>query len=162
MAHFRYNLHRLKTHSHPETFSSLLDAVVFGPAEVEVVDVEEVLGVKKEEYLRSKFRRNETPATPQTQARSNVKAVQPAPPPPVIVEPPPAPPPPPPPPPQQQQQQQPANYQYLQQQQQRQGRLVYAPRDEGRGQRQGQQRRVIKRYEGAVAARERPTRVFSK
>jgi outer membrane biosynthesis protein TonB len=140
-------MHRLKVHSQPEMFSSLLDAVVFGPAEVEAVDAEEVLGVKQEEYLRSKFKRNETPPTNTSQQQQQLQQAQVSQPQlvrskpvPVIVEPQTAAPPPPPPPPPPQNP--PANYQYLQQQQEQQqkqqqqqrrsGRLVYVPREGGR------------------------------
>ncbi|XP_059087154.1 uncharacterized protein LOC131883658 isoform X2 [Tigriopus californicus] len=54
----RYNLHQLRIRNFEDTYQTIIDAVVIGPAEVEAVDVEEVLGISTDEYLRSKFKRS--------------------------------------------------------------------------------------------------------
>ena len=54
----RYNLHQLRIRSFEDTYQALIDAIVVGPAEVESIDVEEVLGISSDEFLRSKFKRS--------------------------------------------------------------------------------------------------------
>ena len=59
----RWNINQLRLRNPDERLQAIIDAMVIGPADVENVDVEEILGVRAEEYLRSKFkdRRNGQP-----------------------------------------------------------------------------------------------------
>ena len=52
----RWNINNLRVRNPDEKLQSIIDMMVIGPADVENVDVEEILGVRAEEYLRSKFR----------------------------------------------------------------------------------------------------------
>ena len=53
---FRWNINQLRLRNPDERLQAIIDAMVIGPADVENVDVEEILGVRAEEYLRSKFK----------------------------------------------------------------------------------------------------------
>ena len=52
----RWNINNLRVRNPDEKLQSIIDMMVIGPADVENVDVEEILGVRAEESLRSKFR----------------------------------------------------------------------------------------------------------
>ena len=52
----RWNINNPRVRNPDEKLQSIIDMMVIGPADVENVDVEEILGVRAEEYLRSKFR----------------------------------------------------------------------------------------------------------
>ena len=56
ICNLRWNLNNLRLRNPDEKLQSIIDMMVIGPADVENVDVEEILGVRAEEYLRSKFR----------------------------------------------------------------------------------------------------------
>ena len=54
----RYNLHQLRLRGHEDKLQTIVDSVVVGPTEVETIEIDEILGVRTDEFLKSKFKRN--------------------------------------------------------------------------------------------------------
>ena len=54
----KHNLYQLKIRAQEGLYQTIIDAIVMGPAEVETHEMEEVLGIRSEDFLKSKFKRN--------------------------------------------------------------------------------------------------------
>lgn len=48
----------MKIRAQEGLYQTIIDAIVMGPAEVETHEMEEVLGIRSEDFLKSKFKRN--------------------------------------------------------------------------------------------------------